>query len=156
MLTRLVDSAPAPLDVFALSTQKTLAVARPVDDSPAGSAAPQPTIAGAEAVLFGLRTGGWVDLYSKRRWLRAQLIWTSTRATLFIFLSHGRQPHSMTKRSCEKLLMQRLLRPVDTHAVVGQALDAVASEVAAKTGAPAAGNAPSPRAASHYDESETV
>ncbi|MES2945913.1 MAG: DUF1631 family protein [Pseudomonadota bacterium] len=86
----------------------------------------------AEALLMSLRTGSWVDLNSKRRWLRAQLIWASTKGTLFMFLSHGGQPHSMTKRSCEKLIMQRLLRPVDTHAVVAQALDAVASEVAAE------------------------
>ena len=49
-----------------------------------------------------------------------------------MFLSHGGQPHSMTKRSCEKLIIQRWLRPVDTQAVVAQALDAVASEVAAQ------------------------
>ena len=49
-----------------------------------------------------------------------------------MFLSHGGQPHSMTKRSCEKLIMQRLLRPVDSQGVVAQALDAVASEAAAR------------------------
>lgn len=150
------DSAPAPLEDFAQNTQDTQADALPTDDLPAGSAPPQHTPSEAGAILLGLRTGGWVDLYSKRRWLRAQLIWASTKATLFMFLSHGGQPHSMTKRSCEKLIMQRLLRPVDTHAVVGQALDAVASEVAAKSNAPAAHSAPSPPAASHYDEPETV
>ena len=89
------------------------------------------TSAQAEAILMALRTHSWVDLYSKHRWLRAQLIWASTKATLFMFLSHGGQPHSMTKRSCEKLIMQRLLRPVDSQGVVAQALDAVASEAAA-------------------------
>ncbi|RYX96802.1 MAG: DUF1631 family protein [Comamonadaceae bacterium] len=87
----------------------------------------------AGKILLALRTGSWVDLYSKHRWLRAQLVWASSKATLFMFLSHGGQPHSMTKRSCEKLIMQRLLRPVDTHGVVAHALDAVASEVAAAT-----------------------
>jgi len=77
-------------------------------------------------VLSRLKTGCWVDLYSKRQWLRAQLIWASSHATLFMFISHGGQPHSMTKRSCEKLIAQRLLRPVDTQGVVAQALDAVA------------------------------
>jgi hypothetical protein len=71
-----------------------------------------------------------VDLYSRRRWLRAQLIWASTKGTLFMFVSHGGQPHSMTKRSCERLIRERLLRPVDSQGVVAQALDAVASEVA--------------------------
>ena len=85
----------------------------------------------AETMLSSLRTGGWVDLYSKRRWLRAQLIWASTKGTLFMFLSHGGQPHSMTKRSCEKLIMQRWLRPVDSHGVVAKALHVMAEEVAA-------------------------
>lgn len=84
----------------------------------------------AGAVLDHLRTGSWVDLYSRREWLRAQLIWASTKGTLFMFVSHGGQPHSMTRRSCEKLIVQRLLRPVDTHGVVAKALDKVETEVA--------------------------
>jgi hypothetical protein len=84
----------------------------------------------AEQVLLGLREGHWVDLYSRRRWLRAQLVWASARGTLFMFVSHGGQPHSMTKRSCERLIRERLLRPVDAHAVVGHALDALARDVA--------------------------
>ncbi|MDB5966581.1 MAG: hypothetical protein JWQ72_3081 [Polaromonas sp.] len=106
----------------------------------------------AEAILLGFRTGSWVDLYSKRRWLRAQLIWASAKGTLFMFLSHGGQPHSMTKRSCEKLIMQRLLRPVDTHAVVGQALDAVASALAS----PVPAEVESDGQPSRYDEPATV
>ncbi len=95
---------------------------------PVPAAAPKPAMdeAEAEQLLLSLRAGGWVDLYSKRRWLRAQLIWASTKGTLFMFVSHGGQPHSMTKRSCERLLRERLLRPVDTHGVVAQALDTVA------------------------------
>ena len=103
----------------------------------------------AEAMLLAMRTGSWVDLYSKRRWLRAQLIWASTKATLFMFLSHGGQPHSMTKRSCEKLIMQRLLRPVDTDGVVAQALSALAAEASALA-------ATSASAAVPQDETETV
>ncbi len=87
----------------------------------------------AEALLFSLRAGSWIDLYSKRQWLRAQLIWASSKATLFMFISHGGQPHSMTKRSCEKLIMQRWLRRVETHSVVAQALDAVALDAAHQT-----------------------
>ncbi|MDW5441434.1 DUF1631 family protein [Polaromonas sp. SM01] len=83
-----------------------------------------------EQVLLGLREGSWVDLYSKRHWLRAQLIWASTRGTLFMFVSHGGQPHSMTKRSCERLLKEGLLRPVATHGVVAQALNSLVREVA--------------------------
>jgi hypothetical protein len=89
------------------------------------------TPAQAEQTLLSLQAGHWVDLYSKQRWLRAQLIWASTKGTLFMFVSHGGQPHSMTKRSCERLIRERLLRPVDSHGVVAQALDAVAAQVAA-------------------------
>ena len=87
----------------------------------------------ATMVLSRLRAGQWVDLYTKRQWLRAQLIWASSHATLFMFISHGGQPHSMTKRSCEKLIAQRLLRPVDTQGVVAQALDAVTDAAAAQS-----------------------
>jgi hypothetical protein len=97
------------------------------------NAAPALAQSDAERLLAGLRAGHWVDLYSRRRWLRAQLIWASTRGTLFMFVSHGGQPHSMTKRSCERLIRERLLRPVDNQGVVAQALDAVASEVASQT-----------------------
>ena len=89
----------------------------------------------AQAMLLALRAGNWVDLYSKRRWLRAQLVWASTKSTLFMFLSHGGQPHSMTSRSCEKLMMQNLLRPVDTRGVVAQALNAVTQTNAVAQGA---------------------
>jgi hypothetical protein len=82
-------------------------------------------------ILLGLREGSWVDLYSKERWLRAQLIWASTKGTLFMFVSHGGQPHSMTKRSCEKLIRERHLRPVDMQDVVAHALDTLAQEKAA-------------------------
>lgn len=96
------------------------------------SAPPAMAQSEAERLLLSLRSGHWVDLYSRRRWLRAQLIWASTRGTLFMFVSHGGQPHSMTKRSCERLIRDRLLRPVDSHGVVAQALDAVASEAASQ------------------------
>ena len=115
----------------------TPAAREPVSEPPVAST-PEPVAlpsayskAEAESMLSGLQTGHWVDLYSKRRWLRAQLIWASTRGTLFMFLSHGGQPHSMTKRSCEKLIMQRWLRPVAPHGVVAQALQVMAAEVAA-------------------------
>ncbi len=80
------------------------------------------------AVLAGLREGDWVDLYSHREWLRAQLIWASTKGTLFMFVSRGGRPHSMTKRSCERLIASRLLRPIESRGVVDKALAAIARE----------------------------
>jgi hypothetical protein len=79
-------------------------------------------------ILAALTTGSWADLFSKGRWLRAQLVWASTKQTLFMFVSHGGQPHSMTKRSCERLIKDRLLRPVDAQSVVATALDKVQRE----------------------------
>ena len=97
-------------------------------------AAPEPVVAKAaepldpQAIIANLREGDWVDLYSKRQWLRAQLIWASTRGTLFMFVSHGGQPHSMTKRICERLIRERFLRPVRMHGVVAQALNTLNRE----------------------------
>jgi hypothetical protein len=82
----------------------------------------------AAAVLASLREGDWVDLYSRREWLRAQLIWASSKGTLFMFVSRGGRPHSMTKRSCERLIASRLLRPVNAQGVVQKALQAMAAE----------------------------
>lgn len=77
------------------------------------------------AVLESLQPGAWVDLYSRRQWLRAQLMWASSKGTLFMFISRGGRPHSMTKRSCEKLIRDRLIRPVETGAVVDKAIAAM-------------------------------
>lgn len=112
------DSAPAPLDSGATPLLS--------EGEGEGEGDAEPALSPAQ-VLASLHEGSWVDLYSKGRWLRAQLIWASTRGTLFMFQSHGGQPHSMTKRSCEKLIQQRHLRPVDVQDVIGHALDALAA-----------------------------
>ena len=75
------------------------------------------------AIADGLKEGDWVDLYANRRWRRAQLVWASAKRTLFMFVSHGGRPHSMTRRSCERLVRLRYLRPVASHEVVGRALE---------------------------------
>lgn len=84
----------------------------------------------ANAVIAGLRQGAWVDLYSHRAWRRANLSWVSSRATLFMFISGGRQPHSMTRRSLERLVRERLLRPVDGQGVVAHAIDKLSRRAA--------------------------
>ncbi|MDO9434565.1 DUF1631 family protein [Hydrogenophaga sp.] len=97
------------------------------DDSQAAALALEAEVAevNASAVLAHLREGDWVDLYSHREWLRAQLIWASSKGTLFMFVSRGGRPHSMTKRSCERLIAGRLLRPVNAQGVVRKALQAI-------------------------------
>ncbi len=100
--------------------------ATPVDEAESEEGIPFDAI----TVLAGLREGDWVDLYSHREWLRAQLIWASNRGTLFMFVSRGGRPHSMTKRSCERLIANRLLRPVDGQSVVRKAIEAIAADQA--------------------------
>jgi len=77
----------------------------------------------ADAVIAALLEGSWVDLFSKQQWRRAQLTWASGKRTLFMFVSHGGRPHSMTRRSLQRLVIDRLLRPVASHEVVQHALD---------------------------------
>jgi len=102
------------------------ASAHPVPE--AGGEAPDAMDAAqAEAVITGLREGAWVDLHSHGQWQRARLTWAAGRGTLFMFVSHGNRPHSMTRRTLQRLLMARQLRPVGSEAVVQQALDALAA-----------------------------
>lgn len=86
-----------------------------VDDAPPSS---QP--------LPRLAPGDWFDLFSGGEWLRAQVVWASRNASLFMFISHGGRTHTMTRRSCERLVGQRWLRPVETRPVVGSALRRIA------------------------------
>jgi hypothetical protein len=88
------------------------------------AAAPAPVLEEGEAaqILDRLEPGAWVDLYARQQWRRARLTWASQKRSLFMFVSHGGQPHSMTRRSLERLVRGRLLRPVDAGAVVPRAL----------------------------------
>lgn len=100
------------------------------DDSQASAPVP---LEGAEGVaaevsstIARLHQGSWVDLHARGRWRRASLTFVNERATLFMFVSHGGQPHTMTRRSLEKLVRERQLRPVESGAVVPRALDQLA------------------------------
>jgi hypothetical protein len=94
-----------------------------LDEIPAATSRMDDAAVLAQAVIAGLREGSWVDLYSKRKWRRAQLTWAAAKGTLFMFVSHGGRPHSMTRRTLERLIANRLLRAVDAQAVVQQALE---------------------------------
>jgi hypothetical protein len=74
------------------------------------------------ATLARLRPGDWVDLRVRDAWRRAQLTWSSDNGSLFMFVSRGGRPHSMTRRTCEKLIRARFLRIVDAGAVVDKAI----------------------------------
>jgi hypothetical protein len=118
------SSGAAPLAPDAPQADPAQALAAEAEP-PAPATQPMPDV---QSVMAALREGDWFDLYSKRRWLRAQLIWASSKSTLFMFVSRGGQPHSMTKRVCERLVRERLLRPVRTHGVVSRALDTLHQE----------------------------
>jgi hypothetical protein len=85
----------------------------------------------AAIVVDRLATGSWVDLHARQQWRRARLKWASDKRTLFLFVSHGGQPHSMTRRSLQKLVKDRLLRMVDSEAVVPRALERLAEATSA-------------------------
>jgi hypothetical protein len=95
----------------------------------AGAQAIAPDPGQIERILAGLHTGCWVDLFSRQRWRRVQLVWASARGTLFMFVSHGGRAHSMTRRSCERLIVHDLLRPVETSGVVARALSTLTNEM---------------------------
>jgi hypothetical protein len=91
------------------------------------AAAPLPD-AQAEALIAGLLEGSWVDLFSKQQWRRARLVWAGTKGTLFMFVSHGNRPHSMTRRSLHRLVASRLLRPIEGHEVVQHAIETLSAK----------------------------
>ena len=82
----------------------------------------------AEHLTAALAIDSWVDLFSGQQWQRARLVWTSGNGALFMFTSQGNRPHSMTRRSLQRLLRNRLLRAVEADAVVPRALETLASE----------------------------
>lgn len=79
------------------------------------------------AEVARLRKGDWADLYVQGAWRRAQLSWTSDNAALFMFISQGGRAHSMTRRSCEKLMSKGHMIPVDIHPVIERALRELAA-----------------------------
>lgn len=132
------DSAHAPLGEGATDfgglQEATVSGAMPLEAAPAAEREAM------EQVLRSLVPGVWVDLFARRRWRRAQLTWASANGALFMFISHGGRTYTMTRRSLQRLLLQSLLRPVDTSDVVAQALEKLregAQAAAQSAGAPA-------------------
>jgi hypothetical protein len=82
----------------------------------------------AEQHTAALAVDSWVDLYSHQQWHRARLVWTSGNGAFYMFTSQGNRPHSMTRRSLQRLLRSRLLRPVESDAVVPRALETIAGQ----------------------------
>lgn len=110
--TPVADAAPgvSPASGAAAVTQETAPAA---DDE---------LLARIRKQLASLRAGDWVDLHVDDVWRRARLRWMSDNGALFMFVSDGGRAHSMTRRTCEKLMRQRQLRPLEFDAVVERAL----------------------------------
>lgn len=105
---------------------------RPAGAAPAPAAVDAADLAARiRTEVARMRTGDWVDLYVRKSWRRAQLSWTSDNGSLFMFVSQGGSAHGMTRRTCERLLRQRHLRPVDMDPVVDRALRQMARQAAA-------------------------
>jgi hypothetical protein len=96
--------------------------------SAAKSGEPPPDDYETEQVIASLAPGSWVDLHSSQQWRRAKLVWASGKGSLFMFQSEGGRPHSMTRRSLQKLVRERLLRPVNGEAVVPRALQKITKD----------------------------
>jgi hypothetical protein len=144
----------SPQELEAVGFQETLPTgAADLDDG----AAPEPAAPDRpvpDDLLAQLRQGDWVDLFARRRWRRAQLAWASSKGTLFMFVSQGGRAHSMTRRICERLIREQLLRPVHTHEVVSEALQALRkspdpTSAAATRPADGGGRAPQGQPAAH-------
>ena len=101
----------------------------PEIQTPAGDTVPEAMntdsldVADADAALT---LGCWVELLVGTQWVRTQLTWASSRATLFLFTSAAGEAQSMTRRSRDKLLAMGQLRVISGAPVVDGALNAVA------------------------------
>lgn len=130
------DTSAAPLEAYVQEPTVPLRADEPIPfvmDAPAvAERRVEDDGVSARAALAGLRQGCLVDLFSQNEWIRAELVWASASGTLFMFSSAGGRAHSMTRRSCEKLIRNRWLRAVETHAVVGSAVQAVTQQAPKK------------------------
>ncbi len=110
-------SAPVPMHTEAASHE----------EAPASEDSQTSECLGSQVstVLLRLVPGCWVDLHTGDEWLRAQLVWSSHKASLFMFVSRANRTHTMTRRTCERLVTQHFLRVVDTAEVTQRALQQI-------------------------------
>lgn len=94
--------------------------------SPSATPALPATIADRDAANAGMTIGCWVELLVNGQWVRTQLTWISSHASLFLFTSAVGEAQSMTRRSRDKLVAAGHLRVISGAPVVDGALNAVA------------------------------
>jgi hypothetical protein len=122
----------APQELHAVGFEEA-APSGPAPLAPARAAQAQPQAEAcsdedADQIVNLLAPGCWVDLHARQQWRRAHLKWASDKRTLFLFVSPSGQPHSMTRRSLHRLVKDRLVRLVDSQAVVPRALAQLAEQ----------------------------
>jgi hypothetical protein len=78
---------------------------------PASAAEGAPPSTGALS-SEALRLRDRMRLWSGERWLPVELKWVSANASLFLFVSERGRQHSMTRRTCNRLLREALLVPL--------------------------------------------
>lgn len=112
------DALPAVGAEAPLATTQRAEALSPSD----GGGTPAPNaVAGVEdiaALVARLEPGQAAALWCETRWLRAQLTWVSSEHGFFLFTSEGGRQHSMTRRTCERLVrvgQLKLVSPGDTH-----------------------------------------
>jgi hypothetical protein len=105
------ETGPAEADQLAADEgEAPLAAAQDADAAPQPGAGATPAVAEAApaehvaALVARLEPGQAADLWCDARWLRAQLTWVSSEHSFFLFVSEGGRQHSMTRRSCERLI----------------------------------------------------
>lgn len=96
---------------------------RPSSSATPAAVATTPDKDGAGA---GMTIGCWVELLVNGQWVRTQLTWISSHASLFLFTSAVGEAQSMTRRSRDKLVAAGQLRVISGTQVVDGALNAVA------------------------------
>jgi hypothetical protein len=113
------DTRPAEPDGLAANHgEAPLAVTRDAEAAPQPEAGATPQTAEAAcvdepaALVARLEPGQAADLWCDARWLRAQLTWVSSEHSFFLFVSEGGRQHSMTRRSCERLIRAGQLKLV--------------------------------------------
>jgi hypothetical protein len=93
------------------------------DNSDTSSSAGQPV---------KLREGDWVNLYFRRKWRRAKLVWISDSGVLYLFVGYGGRMHSMTRQTLEKLLSSGQVRPLEGDTALDEAFKIIATSAKPK------------------------
>ena len=72
-----------------------------------------------QAAMGQLVAGVWVDLMSESQWVRAQVKHAGDGGGVFMLVSSGNKPHTMTRRICARLIKSGQLRPPGSPPVKG-------------------------------------